>query len=1361
MAESKNNFTNSKMNKDLDDRLVPRGQYRDGQNVTISASEGDDVGTMQNILGNNLLTNFGISSINMQCIGYFVDETNNTIYGFLTNYTDSSSDLLSNNAYDFSGAECYIVSYNISNNASTILCSGNFFNFSSTHPIFGINLIENLLFWTDNRNQPRKINIVTALENSSYYNTEDKISVAKFYPSKPLEFYKEYKYKAGNSSGGDPSQLQLEVRGSAAQAGIEVGMIVSSTTDQANLNGINSYVTGIDPSAVGDGYITLNDTSLTWSSGDIITFTKYGLKNCVDEYLTTEFTCSLSGNLNFYTISDSNIPYQRGTSGDSSGTTLSSGMFIKGIGLQKDLIPKGTTIVVATTTLPNDTIALSPALANPSDLDGVDVEFFRSNPDYNANFPGDKNYLKERFVKFSYRYKFDDGEYSLMAPFTQTAFIPEQDGYYIENDERSAAQSSIVKFFENKVNCIDLSVYTPFEYGAFTTNPLNLQRTSDKLRVWTQTITDLNIIEIEILISDANESAIRVIDRLDINSIINLSGGSTNQGLNPSLPILTYSYNSQKAAQTLPSNEITRVYDKVPIRALSQESAGNRIIYANFFDKHTSPDSLQFKVAHNKKLTISNSGSQSIRNLPNHSLKENRTYQVGVVLSDRFGRQSDVILSTVSGGESVSGSSFGLSTLFSPYADAGKFSAESILDWKGDQLLLYLETAIPSAISKPGYPGLYSESNPLGWYTYKIVVKQQEQEYYNTYIANSYREDTVSYGSEFSYFSLINDNINKIPKDLSAVGPNDKIFSSSVRLHPRVNPSFRNTTGITNEQNSFVIFPVTKADEVERIIDNAVSSLSTTTGTLSTKGLEVDVTKIYKGNTATIATVSNEQTFGTDAQNTSAASFNVLGVYENNPVESLLDIYYETSTAGFISEVNVDINTGSLGPVSITSDLLQMYENTEPYLVGSGTDNNPQFGTVIYTIEPLNSAGAFTSDPNSTCQLSSVFSSVNPIGDIQSSFTVIPQLTAQVPNGRFDVYANEYFYWGLAGQTFNFTVSITANSITNNNLSFTGSLSNKRPQYKEQQYPAASTDEYIPVIARTYENYTRRTAQASSPPLGLSLRPYYYNDPIVAAEGNNNATFGLGSNSFSSQLYWLTHYLGNVEYSYIQGGNPANPNFNNDLLLAELCILSWGNGILLPLQPSEVPTDFPIQTPSPATNIWIDKSKFYTLIEYTPYNTGAVGPKWSFLEEPQLASKFISENGGIGFINGTLKGAISSTPTSTPIRDLTYTLSNFAFATIPPSATTYTSDDVAECVTVNASTGVLNINDQLLINKFGQWTTTSGIPPEFVYTVFSIQGQSLQGAPAETLNFTVTVQDAGNSGAGFTTSFTFSLFLIS
>ena len=52
MAEVKNAFIKSKMNKDLDDRLIPSGEYRDAQNVQISRSEGSDVGALENVLGN-------------------------------------------------------------------------------------------------------------------------------------------------------------------------------------------------------------------------------------------------------------------------------------------------------------------------------------------------------------------------------------------------------------------------------------------------------------------------------------------------------------------------------------------------------------------------------------------------------------------------------------------------------------------------------------------------------------------------------------------------------------------------------------------------------------------------------------------------------------------------------------------------------------------------------------------------------------------------------------------------------------------------------------------------------------------------------------------------------------------------------------------------------------------------------------------------------------------------------------------------------------------------------------------------------------------------------------------------------------
>jgi hypothetical protein len=58
MAEVKNAFIKSKMNKDLDARLIPQGEYRDAVNVQVSKSEGDDVGALENVLGNISIANF-------------------------------------------------------------------------------------------------------------------------------------------------------------------------------------------------------------------------------------------------------------------------------------------------------------------------------------------------------------------------------------------------------------------------------------------------------------------------------------------------------------------------------------------------------------------------------------------------------------------------------------------------------------------------------------------------------------------------------------------------------------------------------------------------------------------------------------------------------------------------------------------------------------------------------------------------------------------------------------------------------------------------------------------------------------------------------------------------------------------------------------------------------------------------------------------------------------------------------------------------------------------------------------------------------------------------------------------------------
>jgi hypothetical protein len=56
MPELKHTFQGGKMEKDIDERIVPRGQYREALNISVSTSEGSDVGAAQNILGNIVVT---------------------------------------------------------------------------------------------------------------------------------------------------------------------------------------------------------------------------------------------------------------------------------------------------------------------------------------------------------------------------------------------------------------------------------------------------------------------------------------------------------------------------------------------------------------------------------------------------------------------------------------------------------------------------------------------------------------------------------------------------------------------------------------------------------------------------------------------------------------------------------------------------------------------------------------------------------------------------------------------------------------------------------------------------------------------------------------------------------------------------------------------------------------------------------------------------------------------------------------------------------------------------------------------------------------------------------------------------------
>ena len=89
MPEIKHSFTAGKMNKDLDERLVQNGEYRDAVNIQVRTTDGDsegegNAGVVQNIKGNSAIgscyNTVGYDGLQTKFIGSVADEKNDKAY---------------------------------------------------------------------------------------------------------------------------------------------------------------------------------------------------------------------------------------------------------------------------------------------------------------------------------------------------------------------------------------------------------------------------------------------------------------------------------------------------------------------------------------------------------------------------------------------------------------------------------------------------------------------------------------------------------------------------------------------------------------------------------------------------------------------------------------------------------------------------------------------------------------------------------------------------------------------------------------------------------------------------------------------------------------------------------------------------------------------------------------------------------------------------------------------------------------------------------------------------------------------------------------------------------------------------------
>lgn len=172
MAELQRNFLQGIMNKDLDPHFLPDGQYRDALNIivadsdgTFSTTDGQHNGVVQNYLGNIQMN----SSLGLQpdalCIGAISVPAQSTIYWFVTS---SDFDAIFEYNEEFDTTDVVLKS---TKGGSNVL------NFNQNYRITGVNYINGLLFWTDNYNPPRKINIERCKNYAVDGFTEEDISV--------------------------------------------------------------------------------------------------------------------------------------------------------------------------------------------------------------------------------------------------------------------------------------------------------------------------------------------------------------------------------------------------------------------------------------------------------------------------------------------------------------------------------------------------------------------------------------------------------------------------------------------------------------------------------------------------------------------------------------------------------------------------------------------------------------------------------------------------------------------------------------------------------------------------------------------------------------------------------------------------------------------------------------------------------------------------------------------------------------------------------------------------------------------------------------------------------------------------------
>ena len=741
MAEIKRSFAGARMNKDVDERLIPNGEYRDAQNVKIRNTDSvgndgvGDAGTVQNIKGNLELTQsqilseaystsipFGNGS-EPKIVGSISNEKNNKAYFFVaspnilsfifpvasinskkiladsiievdtvdsasipttklvvvdkygvvdtranvfanTNQVNTFQTFTAVDASEYrvgmkivafsSGSEFEIFKSTIQNivdneitlydevsfnNFSDISAVAIFFennnrvlNFDLNVKINAINIIDDLLFFTDGVNEPKKINIKKCIEGTA----QDGTTHTQLKLSDPKD-----------------KDLLLNYSGGVNDSALEISLSPAVNNDLKI-----DHVTVIKKAPRVAPTLEMKDTDRDGET------TAFGLE--YDFVGVADLASNTFENGYEFTITSSLIQ------GANAPNWLPNDILI--FTEQSD---QSASIVKASINNFDDTTGTleltlisfsSEIIATNSDIAGSgvwDVDIQQKDPLFEL-----------KMVRFGCRYKYDDGECSSFGPWSEIAFLP---GRFKYNHKKGFNLGMV-----NNLRSLKIKDFIPYQRSR-----------------------DANIVAVEILYKPTDSPVCYIVKTIKRGIDPEWTNYTTSSpAIQPPSDWLfgELVITSEMIYKAVDANQLLRSWDNVPRKALAQEIAANRLMFSNYVQGYDINSVVGLLTSHNFDNTAS-------IDAPKKSVKTKRNYKFGMVFGDKYGRETPVIANGFLQG----------STVNNPTLLGGDLTVEK----QFAAMRNYFELT-------QNWNSVETDGVPEEWMEYvKYYVKETSNEYYN------------------------------------------------------------------------------------------------------------------------------------------------------------------------------------------------------------------------------------------------------------------------------------------------------------------------------------------------------------------------------------------------------------------------------------------------------------------------------------------------------------------------------------------------------------------------------------------------------------------------------------------------------